>query len=89
MIFSDIENNDILIKNLQTAINNNSVHHAYIFEAPGSVDKKSFAKAFTKALLCQKEKGKGCGVCDVCIKTQNENHIDVTFLGHCCRGTAV
>jgi DNA polymerase-3 subunit delta' len=80
MIFSDIENNDKIINDLRTAINNGSVHHAYIFEGPGSVDKKSFAKAFTKALLCQKEKGKGCGICDVCRKTQNENHIDVTFL---------
>jgi DNA polymerase-3 subunit delta' len=38
------------------------------------------AKAFAQALLCPQSPGEGCGVCDVCVKIETENHIDLTII---------
>jgi len=80
MIFSEINNNDRVTEILGSAVRSGSLHHAYILEGPGNADKKAFAKAFAKAILCREDPGRGCGKCSVCMKIENDNHIDITFL---------
>ena len=46
MHFQNYDENKNLIDRLDNIIENDIVSHAYIFEGPGYVDKKSFADSF-------------------------------------------
>lgn len=77
MAFDNITGNRSLIDNLQKTIQSGNVHHAYIFEGPLTADKKGIAVSFAQALLCPEIPGRGCGVCAVCRRIENGNHLDV------------
>lgn len=63
--------------NFKQIIENNSLHHAYIFEGPYSMDKFGYAKGVVKKILCKVEKGVGCNRCETCRKIEDDNHIDI------------
>lgn len=79
MTFKDIVGNDKLIERLRESICGKGVTHAYIFEGDTYTDKLSFADAFAKAILCETEKGYGCGKCASCLKIEHGNHEDVFY----------
>ena len=80
MAFSDIANNQRLISQLKQTIAGGDVPHAYIIEAPASVDKAAFATAFAQALLCREKPGEGCGICPTCRRIAEGNHLDVPII---------
>ncbi len=80
MTFADIHHNQQLVEQLRQIAVGGQVHHGYILEGPLSVDKTQIAKSFAQALLCQILPGEGCGACDICVKTETENHIDITLI---------
>lgn len=80
MTLSDIPQNQKITEQFRRIAKGGLVHHGYILEGPSSVDKTRIAKAFAQALLCQVSPGEGCGTCDVCIKIETENHIDLTMV---------
>ena len=56
------------------------VSHAYLFEGPSFIDKKEFADAFIKGVLCPKKMGTDCGECGICAKINHGNHEDVFYV---------
>lgn len=77
MHFQNYDENKNLIDRLDNIIENDIVSHAYIFEGPGYVDKKSFADSFIKGILCPVNDGENCGRCGICSKIDHGNHEDV------------
>ncbi|MDP2233954.1 MAG: DNA polymerase III subunit delta' C-terminal domain-containing protein [Actinomycetota bacterium] len=59
---------------LRSAIDTQTVGHAYLFVGPAGAGKKTAAKAFACAMLC--EDG-GCGACPVCYRIKRGLHPDV------------
>lgn len=80
MSLSEIKNNDEVIRRVLATVASGDVPHAYIVEAPHSVDKETFAIGFAQALLCRERPGEGCGVCPVCRRLAEKNHLDLTFV---------
>lgn len=81
MSFAQIKDNDALIHKIREMILSGAVPHAFIIEAPRSVDKEAFATGFAQALLCKEAPGEGCGVCPVCRRIAEGNHLDVYRVG--------
>ena len=54
--------------------------HALLFCGPHGTGKKSMARLFARASLCQGEGEKPCGICPACKKCLNDSHPDVHFV---------
>lgn len=80
MHFKHQEENINLIMRLDHIIENDKISHAYIFEGPGSVDKKAFAETFVKGILCPINSGDDCGRCGICRKVDHGNHEDIIYI---------
>lgn len=76
--FDEILGNEQIIKNLKSAVNNNRLSHAYIFDAPEGMGKMLLAKTFAKAVLCENKTG--CGHCRSCISFDMNNNPDVIYV---------
>ncbi|MBN2789035.1 MAG: DNA polymerase III subunit gamma/tau [Candidatus Delongbacteria bacterium] len=76
--FEDVIGQEHVTTTLINAINNNKVHHAYIFTGPRGVGKTTVSRILSKALNC--ETGitpKPCGVCKNCKEIDLGNSLDV------------
>lgn len=51
--------------------------HAYLFDGPDSVGKRSAALGLALALCCREAPGEGCGHCDTCARILRGQHPDV------------
>ena len=80
MSFKQIKGNEALMKRLTAAVNSQTVSHAYIFEGEAILDKKAFAEAFAKAVLCWQEPGTGCDNCIICHKIEHGNYEDLILI---------
>ena len=80
MHFENYAENDRLIKRLEGVIANDCVSHAYILEGPLGADKKSFAEAFIKGILCSRNLGENCGGCSICDKIDHGNLEDLILI---------
>lgn len=68
-----------IIRALWKSIENNNLSHSYIFEGPEGIGKRTLAKLFSQAVICQGHK-KPCGECKNCILFENGNHPDVKII---------
>jgi len=67
MSFDSIIGQEIVVKSLKNSISANKTGHAYIFTGPSGIGKKTVARAFAGALLCEKPHGgEACGGCTPC-----------------------
>lgn len=80
MSFTNIQGNEKLTGRLQAAVKNGNISHAYIFEGEACLDKKAFADAFIKSILCTEAPGVGCERCSTCRKIDHGNHEDVSYV---------
>lgn len=64
-----------IILSLDTALNNNEISHAYIFEGPDGIGKRTLARVFAQSLLCESN-DKPCGYCMSCNLFKSNNHPD-------------
>lgn len=61
---------------LRESILRGSVSHAYIFEGPEGIGKKTLAELFATAIHCESGKGEPCGVCHACMMHKAGSHPD-------------
>ncbi|MCI7301022.1 hypothetical protein NIA71_08435 [Ihubacter massiliensis] len=80
MSFDQIKGNEKLKDRLSAAIRSGNISHAYIFEGEAMLDKKAFAEAFIKAVLCKEAPAEGCDQCVICSKIDHGNHEDLIYL---------
>lgn len=77
MRFSDVFGQKHIIKYLKKSISNNSVSHAYVFEGPDGIGKRTVAKVFGKALVCESTDSEPCRECRSCLLFQSNSHPDI------------
>lgn len=81
MRFSEIIGHNRIKEVLAAGVNAGRVGHAYIFEGPEGVGKRSLAKAFASLLLCENpQNGDACGACKSCSQCVTDNHPDVVMV---------
>ncbi len=62
------------------------VGHAYLFNGPAGIGKKTFAKEFAKLVMCpSSENGRYCGICECCVLMDNATNPDFKAIG-CAEG---
>jgi DNA polymerase III subunit delta' len=66
---------------LERAIAGERVAHAYVFEGPPGVGKRSAALGLAMALDCGVAPGSGCGACEICRRIEAGLHPDVPSFG--------
>lgn len=65
--FTTMAGQEHVLRALQNALQQNRLHHAYLFTGTRGVGKTTVARIFAKALNCEKGvSSTPCGVCDIC-----------------------
>jgi DNA polymerase-3 subunit delta' len=80
MRFADIRDQASAVAALTRALAADKVPHAYLFEGPVGVGKRSTAAAWAMALNCEERGDDSCGSCESCRKIEAEIHPDVRRL---------
>jgi DNA polymerase III subunit delta' len=77
MRLGELAGQDHAVALLLRAVASGRVPHAYLFDGPPGVGKRSAAVGLGMALACPEAPGQGCGRCDVCRRILGGNHPDV------------
>ncbi|MCR5279067.1 MAG: DNA polymerase III subunit [Lachnospiraceae bacterium] len=82
--FSDIIGQDMLKKHLITAVEHDTVSHAYIIVGEKYSGKEFIARIFAAALLCTGEEGHDipCNNCHSCHQAFSKNNPDIIYVTH-------
>jgi DNA polymerase-3 subunit delta' len=80
MRLGELAGQDHAVALLLRAVAAGRVPHAYLFDGPGGVGKRSAAVGLGLALACPEAPGQGCGTCDVCRRILAGNHPDVRVI---------
>jgi DNA polymerase-3 subunit delta' len=80
MRLADVIGQDQATGALGRAVRGGHVPHAYLFEGPAGVGKRSAALGLALALDCPSAPGEGCGVCETCRRIEGGLHPDVPTL---------
>ncbi|MCI8660696.1 MAG: DNA polymerase III subunit delta' [Lachnospiraceae bacterium] len=80
--FEVILGHDQIKEHFRRAIEIKKVSHAYILSGEAGMGKKSLAKAFALALLCQEGKNEPCMTCNACKQVLSSNHPDLIYVTH-------
>ena len=81
MRLADLIGQDLARAALERALAGGRVAHAYVFEGPAGVGKRSAALGLAMALDCPVAPGLGCGACEVCRRIEAGLHPDVPSFG--------
>ena len=81
MRLADLIGQDLARAALERAIAGGRVAHAYVFEGPAGVGKRSAALGLAMALDCPVAPGSGCGACEICRRIEAGLHPDVASFG--------
>lgn len=76
--FPDVIGQEHVVSALSNALNNQRVHHAFLFTGTRGVGKTTLARIFAKALNCENGvSAEPCGQCIACQGVDNGNFIDL------------
>lgn len=76
--FSDMAGQEHVLQTLIHALNNNRLHHAYLFTGTRGVGKTTIARIFAKCLNCERGiSSTPCGKCGSCIEIAEGRFIDL------------
>ncbi len=85
MLLTDVTGQAGAVSRLQRALDQGRVPHAYLFEGPDGVGKKTTALALGQALLCPERPGLGCGQCTTCNRAEQMLHPDLRLFAPAAR----
>src|SRR5688500_19655225 len=77
MRLTDIVGQEHAVAVLERALAAGRLAHAYVFDGPDGVGKKTTARALGLALVCEEQPGVGCGTCQICSRVLAGHHPDV------------
>ncbi len=77
MRLEDVQGQNRAIAVLRRALAAGRLAHAYLFDGPDGVGKRTAAQALGLALLCPISPGSGCGTCETCGRIGSRNHPDL------------
>ncbi len=77
MVLSAIVGQPVARALLERALGSGRLAHAYLFDGPEGVGKRTTAIALGAALVCKRKPNVGCGSCDACNRAFSGNHPDV------------
>lgn len=85
---SSVRAQETAVTTLRRALENDRVHHAYLFDGPDGVGKERAAFGLAQALVCEARKGSdACGECSACVRAIPQEgeilakHPDVVVIG--------
>ena len=78
--FSEVVDQEYIVRILKNSIKNNKIAHAYLFSGPRGTGKTTIAKLFAKAINCENFEEEACDICPSCIAFKENNHPDIIEL---------
>ncbi len=77
-IFEEVVGQSHVLQALINALNNNRLHHAYLFSGTRGVGKTTLGRIFAKSLNCENGvSAKPCGVCTACTEIDQGRFVDL------------
>ncbi len=80
--FSEIVGQAQMKEQMQGAIQQKKISHAYIINGENRSGKEFIARIFAQAILCEKGGEEPCEECTSCRQAQTKNHPDIIFVSH-------
>lgn len=77
LTFDAVFGQEHIVATIKSAIANNKVAHAYLFNGPRGTGKTTVARLIAKAVNCESVSEKPCGKCDSCLSIQKTTHPDI------------
>ena len=79
--FEEMVGQSHTIKTLVNALNNNNLHHGFIFTGTRGIGKTTIARIFAKSVNCEKGiSAKPCGKCETCTEIDKGQSVDLIEL---------
>ena len=79
--FEELVGQTHTIKTLVNALDNNNLHHGFLFTGTRGVGKTTIARIFAKSVNCEKGvSSKPCGECATCLEIDQGRSVDLIEL---------
>ena len=75
-----IKSDEISKSILNTAINDNKISHAYLFQTNDSSDNNELIFSFVKNIICPYKKNKVCKTCNICKRIDDGNYTELKII---------
>ena len=76
--FSELVGQEHVVSAISNALQNDRLHHAYLFTGTRGVGKTTIARIFSKSLNCEQgQSANPCGQCGTCKEIEQGNYVDL------------
>lgn len=76
--FAELVGQEHVVSAISNALDNDRLHHAYLFTGTRGVGKTTIARIFSKSLNCEEgQSANPCGVCATCKEIEQGNYVDL------------
>ena len=76
--FAELVGQEHVVAAITNALDNDRLHHAYLFTGTRGVGKTTIARIFSKSLNCEQgQSATPCGQCSTCVEIEQGNYVDL------------